>query len=82
MLFLFHSSESRSYLCEALLSLLGTAGVPAGSMQEQHIGIPNLNLIILFQQVCGDWPLPSFFQKELLFVSHAAGQALPEPSPG
>lgn len=40
-----------STLCEFLQSLLGTAAVPAGSVQEKRIGIPNLNLIILFQQV-------------------------------
>lgn len=34
--------------------------MPAGSVQENHIGIPNLNPIILFQQVPGDWPPPCF----------------------
>lgn len=45
-----------STLCEVLQSLLGTARF----VQEKRIGIPNLNLIILFQQVPGDWPPPCF----------------------
>lgn len=40
----------------------------------------NLNLTISFQRVRGDRPPPSVFQTELLFVSRAAGQALPDPS--
>jgi len=56
--------------------------VPAGSAQGNCVGIPNLNLLTLFQQVRGGCPPPSVFQKELPLVCHAVGQALPDPSPG
>lgn len=72
--------RERSALREGLRSLLGTTGGLAGSARHRRIGIPKLNPIILFQQVHGDWPPPSAFQKEPLIVSHADRRAVPDPS--
>lgn len=69
-----------STLCEVLQSVLGTTAVPAGSVKEKHIGIPNLNLIILFQQVPGDWPPPCFSEgAAICFQLHRPSTALDIP---
>lgn len=56
--------------CKVLQSPLGTAAVPAGK-PHWH---PNLNLIILFQQVFGDCPPPCFPEGSAI--------SFPAPDPG